>query len=65
MEDDDEYGGASGMIGRGKLKYSEKTCPTIAMSTINLALPGFEPGPPPWDKKTNSVAFSPRANYTD
>jgi hypothetical protein len=33
--DDDECGAVGGMIGKGKPKYSEKTCPIAALSTTN------------------------------
>jgi hypothetical protein len=36
MIDDHEYEAVGGMrIGRGKLKYSEKTCPSAALTTTN------------------------------
>jgi hypothetical protein len=36
MTDDGECGAIGGQkIGRGKLKYSEKTCPTTTLSTTN------------------------------
>jgi hypothetical protein len=35
---------------QGKPKYSEKTCPSAAFSTINpTCLPGGEPWPPRWE----------------
>jgi hypothetical protein len=36
LDDDDECGAISGMNDwQGKLKYSEKTCPSAALSTTN------------------------------
>jgi hypothetical protein len=35
MMDDDEYGAVGGLIGRGNRSYTEKTCPTAAVSTTN------------------------------
>jgi hypothetical protein len=35
MVDDDECGAIDGMIGKGTQKYSEKTCPSAALSITN------------------------------
>jgi hypothetical protein len=45
--DDGEIGG---IFGQGIPKYSEKICPSAALSTTNLyMLSGHEPGPPRWE----------------
>jgi hypothetical protein len=42
----DEYGAIGGMrIGRGKPKYSEKTCPSATLSTINDTWSDLESNP--------------------
>jgi hypothetical protein len=33
---DDECRAIGGMLGRGKLRYLEKTCPSATLSTTNL-----------------------------
>jgi hypothetical protein len=35
MMDNDECGAIGGMLGSGKPKYSEKNCPSAALSTTN------------------------------
>jgi hypothetical protein len=44
-----EIGGIK--IGRGKPKYSEKTCPsaTFVHHKSHMTRPGFELGPPRWE----------------
>jgi hypothetical protein len=51
--DDYDDGKIDGMmIGRGKPKYLEKTCPSAALSATNPhMLPGREPGPPLWEAR--------------
>jgi hypothetical protein len=50
MIDDDECGEVCGMrTGKGKLKYSERTCPNATLSTTNPTLTGLEPEPPRWE----------------
>jgi hypothetical protein len=45
---DDEQIGR--MVGKGNLKYSEKTCPIAALSTTKTTCcPGCEPGTPRWE----------------
>jgi hypothetical protein len=41
-----EFGGMK--IGRGKPKYSEKSCHFVHHKS-HLTRPGFEPGPPRWE----------------
>jgi hypothetical protein len=46
MVDDDECGAVGGMrIGRGKPKYSEKTCPSATLSTRNTTWPDLGSSP--------------------
>jgi hypothetical protein len=46
--DDEEIGRM--MIWQGKPKYSEETCPSVALSATNpTCLSGSEPGPPLWE----------------
>jgi hypothetical protein len=67
---DYEDGEIGGMIGKGKPKYSEKTCPSAALSTTNPtccpdANPGRRGGKPvterlSYDTALNSVTLDPR-----
>jgi hypothetical protein len=53
--DDGEIGG---MLGRGKPKYSEKTCPSAALSTPNpTSCPDANPGRCCWKPATNRLSY--------
>jgi hypothetical protein len=45
VPDDDECGVVGGVSGKGKPKYSEKTCPS---TRYHVTWPGLGPGPPKW-----------------
>jgi hypothetical protein len=55
---DYDNGEIGGMIGKGKPKYSEKTCPNVALSTTNpTCCPDANPGRRGGKPVTNCLSY--------
>jgi hypothetical protein len=65
--DDDECGAINGMIGRRKPKYTDKTCPSAALSTTNPTQldPCSNPGRRCGKPATNRLSFGAAKHKLD
>jgi hypothetical protein len=69
LGDDYDDGEICGMIGRGKSKYAEKTCPSAALSTTNPtycpdANPARRGGKPTSNSLSYGTAYTNIRGYT-